>query len=362
MFNLDFLENKYKVYDKDGFFNSKIELGKINRKPITKLSIEDIVFIYMNDHFEYYTGLDDFYSLMIKSYKNNSEMYQECFNFIKNLKFPCKAYRALRKGEDLSNICGKNFSLSWTIDPNLYFDERSPFKNCETIVEAIIPESAVHNEWTVKNFIYYSSPSRKRQIDTYPENEITLKPRFKNSILNGLKLIDKNNMIPLLKEMKKIKPINESYLRKKIRKITEDCIKKLVKEGVLNNTEIESDEDETELSSFEEYKMDYPNDNFDVSDMTSEELARWCDNIGDFLFVYRGLRGLKVMVANSSEIVDSIIDDLNKCRSIEPSHEVDYLFEQRKNEFVNDYVCIFKIKGSPHGDYYVVYQDDKTNW
>ena len=169
-------------------------------------------------------------------------------------------------------------------------------------------------------------------------------------------------MIPLLKEMKKIRTINEDYLRKKIRKITEDCIRKLVKEGTLNDTEIESDEDETELSSFEEYKMDYPNDDFDVSDMTPEELARWCNNIGDFLFVYKGLRGLKVMVANSSEIVDSIIDDLNECGSIEPSHEVDYLFEQRKNEFVNDYVCIFKIKGLPHGDYYIVYQDDKMNW
>lgn len=162
--------------------------------------------------------------------------------------------------------------------------------------------------------------------------------------------------------IKKIKPINESYLRKKIRKITEDCIKKLVKEGTLNDTEIESDEDKTELSSFDEYKMDYPNDDFDVSDITPKELARWCDNIGDFLFIYKGLRGLKIMAANSSEIVDSIIDDLNKCESIEPSHEVDYLFEKHKKEFVNDYVCIFKIKGSPHGDYYVVYQKDKTNW
>jgi len=151
------------------------------------------------------------------------------------------------------------------------------------------------------------------------------------------------------------------YLRKNISKITEDCIKKLVKEGMLNDTDIESDEEGTELSSFEEYTMDYPNDDFDVSDMTPKKLARWCDNIGDFLFVYKGVRGLKVMVANSRKIVDSVIHDLNKCGSIEPSHEVDYLFEKRKNEFVNDYVCIFKIKGSPHGDYYVVYQEDKIH-
>lgn len=178
---------------------------------------------------------------------------------------------------------------------------------------------------------------------------------------NKYRVYDKDDMRPLLKKTKQIEPTNESYLRKKISKITENCIRQLVKEGILNDTEFESDEDETELSPFEEYRMDYPNDDFDVSDMTPEKLARWCDNIGDFLFVYKGIRGLKIMAANSRNIVDSIIHDLNECEGIEPSHEVDYLFEKHKNEFVNDYVCIFKIKGLPDGDYYIVYQEDKRN-
>ena len=50
--------------------------------------------------------------------------------------------------------------------------------------------------------------------------------------------------------IKKIKPINESYLRKKIRKITEDCIKKLVKERAFNDTEIESDEGQPPTNEF----------------------------------------------------------------------------------------------------------------
>ena len=36
-------------------------------------------------------------------------------------------------------------------------------------------------------------------------------------------------------------------------------------------------------------------------------------------------------------------------------------FYNRENEFANTYVCIFKINGTPDGDYYIVYQQDKNN-
>ena len=122
---------------------------------------------------------------------------------------------------------------------------------------------------------------------------------------------------------------------------------------------LKENEEYEELDPFEEYEQGYPNDNFDVSDMTPEKLAKWCRNVGDFLYVYKGLRGLSIMVANVDEIVYDIVKDLYDCDRIEPTHEVDYLFSSREREFENDYVCIFKVIGTKDGDYYIVYQEDK---
>lgn len=118
-------------------------------------------------------------------------------------------------------------------------------------------------------------------------------------------------------------------------------------------------DEEEELDPFEEYQQDYPNGDFDVSDMTPEELAKWCENVGDFLYVYNGLRGLSIMAANTDSIISDIVSDLYNCNGIEPTHEVDYLFSSREREFENDYVCIFKVIGTKDGDYYIVYQQDK---
>lgn len=122
---------------------------------------------------------------------------------------------------------------------------------------------------------------------------------------------------------------------------------------------LKENEEYEELTPFEEYQQDYPNGDFDVSDMTPQQLAKWCQNVGDFLYVYNGLRGWAIMAANTDSIVYDIISDLYNCERIEPTHEVDYLFSSREREFENDYVCIFKVIGTKDGDYYVVYQEDK---
>ena len=160
---------------------------------------------------------------------------------------------------------------------------------------------------------------------------------------------------------KKIKITNEMYARGKFAKLMENSIRRILKEGILNDIDTYNDEDEQELEPFEEYEKDYPNGDFDVSDMTPEKLAKWCQNVGDFLYVYEGLRGLSIMCANVDNIVASIVSDLYNCRGIEPTHEVDYLFYSREREFIYNYVCIFKVIGTPDGDYYVVYQEDKSS-
>ncbi len=136
----------------------------------------------------------------------------------------------------------------------------------------------------------------------------------------------------------------------------QDILENLVRTLLKENNNYEDDE---ELDPFEEYQQDYPNGDFDVSDMTPQQLAKWCQNVGDFLYVYNGLRGWAIMAANTDSIVYDIISDLYNCERIEPTHEVDYLFSSREREFENDYVCIFKVIGTKDGDYYVVYQEDK---
>lgn len=147
-----------------------------------------------------------------------------------------------------------------------------------------------------------------------------------------------------------LKNCNMNKNKKMYSHIIENVIKRLIAEGVYYDEDIDP---------FEEYQKDYPNADFDVSDMTPERLAKWCSRVGDFLYIYRGMRGLSIMVANSDEIVRTIVDDLYNCLSIEPTHEVDYLFYLREHEFINDYVCVFKVNCADENNYYVVYQEDK---
>ena len=156
--------------------------------------------------------------------------------------------------------------------------------------------------------------------------------------------------------IKKVNNVDEKYMRKKVTKLIEKGVRQVLKENV--NADFDTDDDE-ELSPFEEYEQGYPNSDFDVSDMTPEKLAKWCRSVGDFLYVFEGLRGMSIMCANVDSIVYDIVKDLYDCQRIEPTHEVDYLFRSREREFINDYVCIFKVIGTKDGDYYVVYQEDK---
>ena len=158
--------------------------------------------------------------------------------------------------------------------------------------------------------------------------------------------------------IKDVNNVEENFIRGKICKLIEKNVRQLLKEHVNGDFGTNDNED---LSPFEEYKQDYPNDDFDVSNMTAEKLAKWCQNAGDFLYIYKGLRGLSIKVANTNNIVSDIVNDLYNCDGIEPTHEVDYLFTFREGEFENNYVCIFKIFGTKDGDYYIVYQTDKND-
>lgn len=140
-----------------------------------------------------------------------------------------------------------------------------------------------------------------------------------------------------------------------LKKIIENITRKFLKETY------GYDEEQYELSPFEEYERDYPGSSFDASHMTPDELAEWCSNVGDFLYIFEGFGGLKVMNANTRNIVKDIVGDLYECERIEPTHEVDYLIERREDYFIGSYVCVFKLIGTKDGDYYVIYMENKYN-
>ena len=143
---------------------------------------------------------------------------------------------------------------------------------------------------------------------------------------------------------------------KKVIKLTESDLHKIIIESV---NKILKEDYEDGLSNFDEYKQDYPNGDFSAVGMTSDDLAEWCENVGDFLYIYKGLRGWSIMAANTDNIVKDIVSDLYNCDRIEPTHEMDYLFNSREREFDAFYVCIFKVIGTKDGDYYVVYEKEK---
>lgn len=140
--------------------------------------------------------------------------------------------------------------------------------------------------------------------------------------------------------------------RKTYERIMENVIRRLVNEGFYG----EEDED---VDPFKEYEDGYPGEDIDFTHVTASDLAGWCASVGDFYYIYYGLRGYRIGVANSGEIVKEIVGELRECDGIEPTHEMDYIFYNRRDLFMNDYVCVFRVNGVQGGDYYIVYQEDK---
>lgn len=173
------------------------------RKPINKLTRDEIFYIfaiYKATHVDVYwqSKYKDFDELCVKSIEDEwGDCINDAYSFFSKLKFPLKVYRALRDDEDINNISGKQFSHSWTTDINVYKADNSMFNHCTKIVEAEITADMIQNEHTISNYMYYSAEHYNSSLGIgkqYPENEITLKSKFKNAKLMNLKYIDKNQL------------------------------------------------------------------------------------------------------------------------------------------------------------------------
>lgn len=139
-----------------------------------------------------------------------------------------------------------------------------------------------------------------------------------------------------------------------LKKIQENCIKRLIKEGY----EFNDNEEEYELTPFERYEQDYPEDNFNVDNMTKDDLADWCLNSGDFLYLYNPFGSWRVSNANSEAIQEDIANDVRNCAYIEKTHKMDWVIENHFDRmFGNDYVAVFLLHNTKDGDYYVIYTE-----
>lgn len=115
--------------------------------------------------------------------------------------------------------------------------------------------------------------------------------------------------------------------------------------------------DDEEIDDFERYQQDYSDDGFDPNDITEDELSQYClDN--DFLYIYNSFGRWKIHNANASEIQEDIVNDINSCAYVEPTHEMDSYIEYRDDLFASsNHIVVFKLKGTKDGDYYIIWQD-----
>ena len=281
------------VYDKDGYYNPDQDsrYKRLLHTPINKLTRDDIAYLFTihftkysdgyNDNgtqHTYWYARDEFGKLLEEQEEIHGDDFDRTYLFISNLSFPLTVYRAIRTDEKNKNsISGKDGSLSWTTDINIYKKDNSMFKNATDIVSAQITPDMIQNEWTVVNYVLYSDrPSYGR----YAESEITLKPRFKMDKLQNLKFIDKNE-------------INERFVNEELK--TKEWAVKQFSDAFLSYTPSQS---------LLKAKLN------NITDGEWEDVIDFVNSLKFPLIIYRGLKLKDINELNTSDLgVNWTIDD-----------------------------------------------------
>lgn len=144
-----------------------------------------------------------------------------------------------------------------------------------------------------------------------------------------------------------------------IRNITENVVRRLIEDYQKPRKRVyESPEmmEDLDMNSFEEYEQNYPNSEFNPSQVTTSMLSQWCRNCGDFLFIYKGIRGWNTVSANTEELQLEVASDIAKS-TITPTHEMD-TWIRGKVDFDNDYIAVYKVETTEEA-YYVIYEQPK---
>lgn len=137
----------------------------------------------------------------------------------------------------------------------------------------------------------------------------------------------------------------------KVKNITYNVLNRLLKEGVIKENMFED-------SGFEDYKNNYNDTNFNPFNINKHDLIKFCQNYGDFLYIYDSIKGWRISGANSSEIINEIINDIYHCAYVEPTHKFDYLLSNREDLFEGNYISVLMLKGIEE-EYAIIYMQEK---
>lgn len=140
--------------------------------------------------------------------------------------------------------------------------------------------------------------------------------------------------------------------KRDIRYLTECIRKRLIKEGL----SFLGESYHGEQDGYEEYLNGYQNSPFDPLSIGNDELIEYCRTIGDFLYIFNGLRGWAISAANTSKIVNEIVNDIRNA-NITLTHKFDGMIQGKVN-FDTEYVGVYEVKTSTE-KYYIIYQIDR---
>ena len=281
-----------------------------------------------------YSPKRPYYMCLTRS-KNPQEGYSKIFSDKDNL----EGYvRLTINGDALNNIAhGKASDYFGSRDNNYIVGKRALYKDLEspthkTIKQLYNQRYTSINDNEKEDTVWYNKSTISNaskyilKIDVYITTEQSVEEN-KNLLYNITKRCERLNI-----------PLKFHY--------TFD--KSSLKESV---------EDDIDYS-FTNYQNNYPNDIFDIDDVSREDLINFCKT-NDFFYILNGLGELKLRVCNTNEETRAeIVDELSDYNTyFEPTHEFDSLIKNRM-DFDDYYVIVFKIN-TPNDEYAIVYETEK---
>jgi len=186
-----------KIYSTDKYGYIKYEpkndskFKRLMQKPINTLTADEVAYIFAIHWMWYMQNAKQYNSVedCLSDIRFDMSDFDECTKWLHSFDFPLTVYRALRKNENVDSVNG----LSWTVNPNIYKEINSIFRNCDKIVTAKIANpNIINNELTISNFIFYTGSKGISDYNRYGEYEITLKKRYKTSNLTSVEIFNKN--------------------------------------------------------------------------------------------------------------------------------------------------------------------------
>lgn len=175
--------------------------------------------------------------------------------------------------------------------------------------------------------------------------------------------IIKEDLMKHIKQSVDTTQLDENYCRR----IVEDAAARIVCEyDDYGYDDLDDDDDEQEISGFEQYEQDYPNGDFTPTEIDKDDLAHWC-NTHVFGYVIPNIftGQLQLRWADEKRLNCEMAYRIYNSDGIEHTHKADYYIERPyAGDFDNNYIAVFSIKNFIGDENkpvpcYIVYQKPK---